>query len=361
MRILLGICGEGSGHATRSKVVALHLLERGHELLIAAQGRVAPRLLETIDHPRCSVIPIVGMGLVGLEGAVDLRATIEENAQRLPQIMKANAVAWAKAMIFRPDAIVTDFDSFSWLFAQARDLPVLSVDNAQILLRCAHDPSLLALEPAGFAAFETFMRFKAPDCDHYIVTSVFFPPLRVEYNDLTTLVPPVLRASVLHELAEPRTTLDHALLYKTSYVDDESMVRALSACPSARFIVYGLKSDVRLPANAERREFDETRFLHDLATCRAVVSNGGMSLLGEAVSLGKPVYAVPVEGQYEQLLNAAYVERLGYGVQSRRLDGRVLSDFLERAPTYAAKLAHLPPHDRNARLYATLDALLPPA
>ena len=46
MRILYGAVGEGLGHATRSRVVASHLLDRGQEVKMVASGRALPYLKE---------------------------------------------------------------------------------------------------------------------------------------------------------------------------------------------------------------------------------------------------------------------------------------------------------------------------
>ena len=51
----------------------------------------------------------------------------------------------------------------------------------------------------------------------------------------------------------------------------------------------------------------------DLASCRAVVTNGGFSLISEAVFLHKPECTIPIPAQFEQWLNAAEVEQIGYG------------------------------------------------
>ena len=45
-----------------------------------------------------------------------------------------------------------------------------------------------------------------------------------------------------------------------------------------------------------------------------MVTGGGFSLLSEAVYLGKPMLSVPLHGQFEQLMNARYLEREGYGI-----------------------------------------------
>ena len=368
MRILYGVCGEGMGHATRTKVVVRHLVRRGHEVLVAASDQAFRFLSRSLSLPLSlpgdaggvRVIPIVGLGMRCAGGAMDLRATIEENARRLPQMMLVNAGAWLEAEAFAPDVVVTDYDSFATLFANARGLPVMSIDNAHVLLRCHHDPRIFASYADGVQALATFSELKTLPCSHYIVTSFFFPPLRPEHARSTTLVQPILREEVLTELALPRAEADHVLTYKTASLDDGAFVSALGSLPRQRFLVYGCAPDVRLPPNAIAKPFDEAEFIKDVATARAVVGNGGMSLLGEALSFGKPVYAVPVRGQFEQHLNACYLANLGYGVASDHMDPALLAAFVEGAPLYAAAVRRRPPHDGNAALYAALDALLPP-
>ena len=54
-------------------------------------------------------------------------------------------------------------------------------------------------------------------------------------------------------------------------------------------------------------------FVEDSGPPAAVVAGGGFSLLSEAVFLGKPTLAVPLHGQFEQLMNARYLQREGFG------------------------------------------------
>jgi hypothetical protein len=71
--------------------------------------------------------------------------------------------------------------------------------------------------------------------------------------------------------------------------------------------VYGLRRDLTedmVDGNVTYRPFGEARFIEDLRTARAVVAGGGFTLLSEAVFLHKPVLSVPVERQFEQVLNA---------------------------------------------------------
>src|SRR4029079_9685598 len=82
--------------------------------------------------------------------------------------------------------------------------------------------------------------------------------------------------------------------------------------------------------------FSEAGFIADLANCRAVIAGGGFTLMGEAVYLHKPMLALPLEGQFEQALNARYLEREGFGMCADDLsDASVLPRFLERVGTCA--------------------------
>ena len=55
------------------------------------------------------------------------------------------------------------------------------------------------------------------------------------------------------------------------------------------------------------------RPLQDLVGANAVIANAGFSLVSEALHLGKPYLAIPVKRQFEQVLNAYYVDKMNYG------------------------------------------------
>ena len=68
--------------------------------------------------------------------------------------------------------------------------------------------------------------------------------------------------------------------------------------------------------------------------------------------------AVPVGGQFEQVLNARYLEAEGYGLAADDADRATrLGEFLERIPDFERKLAGYS-QDGNTELLAKLDDLL---
>jgi UDP:flavonoid glycosyltransferase YjiC (YdhE family) len=57
------------------------------------------------------------------------------------------------------------------------------------------------------------------------------------------------------------------------------------------------------------------------------------------VHLGKPVLSVPVDGQFEQVLNARYVAHLGYGAYAPRATAEAVAAFVDGLPGYEQALA----------------------
>ena len=105
------------------------------------------------------------------------------------------------------------------------------------------------------------------------------------------------------------------------------------------------------------RAFSEAGFIADLASCRAVVTNGGFSLISEAVFLRKPICAIPIPAQFEQWLNAAEVEQMGYGRHFGAITSDNLRAFLYELARFETALAGYQ-QQGNEVLFAYLDEML---
>jgi uncharacterized protein (TIGR00661 family) len=205
-------------------------------------------------------------------------------------------------------------------------------------------------EQQSYRLAKSVVKAKLPGCDHYLVTTFFYPPVR---KKRTSLYPPILRDAILDARATS-TRGDHVLCYQTSDTFRE-LIPTLRALPW-KFVVYGLKRDEEV-GNVTLKDFSEAGFVHDLATARAVLAGGGFSLMGEAVYLGKPMLSVPLEGQFEQTLNALYLAKLGYGEYHRGLSGDAIARFMEREGEYAVNLRGYS-QDRNRLILDGLDRLI---
>ena len=330
MRILYGVVGEGMGHATRSRVV-LEELVKEHEVQVVASGRAHAYLAERFPD----VHRIWGFTLHYEGNAIRRLPTVLRNLRGAVGGWPRNVAKYFELVAsFHPDAVVSDFESFSYYFGKAHGIPVIDLDNIHVISRCRHSPDLLQGHGHDFGLIRNVVSAKLPRCFHYVIPTFFYPPVRARR---TTLVPPVLRPEIL---AARSATGDHLLVYQTATTNKALPETLKRLGMPAR--VYGLRRDLTddvVDGTVTYRPFSETRFIEDLRTSKAVVAGGGFTLLSEAVYLRKPVLSLPVERQFEQVLNALYLEDLGYGRYARRLDQEALETFLTGIPEHERALA----------------------
>src|SRR5262245_49718068 len=142
MRILYGVVGEGMGHAMRSRVVLEELTKR-HEVQVVVSGRAHDYLKQRASE-QLSVQKIWGYTLVYENNEVNAFKTGLENLKGAVTGWPENIRAYLDiAERFAPDVVISDFESWSYLFGKRHDLPVISVDNMQIINRCSHAPSII--------------------------------------------------------------------------------------------------------------------------------------------------------------------------------------------------------------------------
>lgn len=323
MRILYGVVGEGMGHATRSRVL-LEALTREHEVHIVVSGRAQQYLARSFQN----VHGIWGLTLAYEGNSVKKWQTVLQNLQGAVAGLPGNIRRYFELVEqFRPEVVISDFETFSYLFAKAHRLPVISVDNMQIINRCSHEAGLLAGYEDSFEATRAIVKGKLPGAFHYLVTTFFYPPVRKER---TTLAPSILRPDILEAKSEPG---EHLLVYQTATTNTQLPVILQQSGVPCR--IYGVRRHItadEVEGNLTYRPFSEQGFIEDLRTARAVVAGGGYTLMSEAVYLHKPVLSIPVEGQFEQIINGLYLERLGYGMHARHLTADTLREFLARVP-----------------------------
>ena len=350
MKILYGVVGEGMGHAMRSRVVLEHLVSQGHEIEIMASGRACDFLGKRFEDTN----RIHGFHMIYEENRVRRGKTLWSNVLTGVTGTPKNIAAYFDLIKdFRPDVVVSDFESWTYLYAKAHRLPILSIDNMQIINRCKHTPEIIAGDEADFQFTKAFVKGKLPFCDHYLITTFFYPEVRKEK---TSLYPPILRPEVL--AAKP-TWGDHLLVYQTGEGNDGLADILQQAGMECR--VYGMRRSItedQVEGNLRYRPFSEKGFIEDLASSRGVVAGGGFTLMGEAVYLHKPMLAIPLERQFEQVMNSRYLEKTGYGRWTRRLDDvRIVKDFVRDLDACREKLADYH-QDGNQKLFGSLDELL---
>src|SRR4029079_6509831 len=189
MRILYGVVGEGMGHAMRSGVVLDHLT-RNHEVQVVVSGRAHDYLVNRASE-RLSVRKIWGLNIVYEDNEVDNFRTVLANIKGAVTGMPKNVKAYFDiAETFAPDLLRCDFESWRYLHGMSRMIPVVSVDNIQMLTRCTHAPEILAGHESEFRVAKTVIKPKVAGAFHYLITTFFYPPIP---KPRTPLRPPIPR------------------------------------------------------------------------------------------------------------------------------------------------------------------------
>jgi uncharacterized protein (TIGR00661 family) len=190
-------------------------------------------------------------------------------------------------------------------------------------------------------------RIMTPYAMQYMVTS-FFDAQPSRQNAM--LVPPILRQQILD--AKPSSE-GPVLIYVTTPAPH--LIRMLSTVRE-QFIAYGFNREGREGNILYKKPSFET-FFTDLVHTKAIIANAGFSLVTEALHLGKPYLAMPVKKQFEQIFNAFWLDRTGYGAYWEELTKERIESFLFNIPLFRERLAHYP-KSSNQKLFSRLDSLI---
>ena len=343
MRILYGVAGEGMGHATRSHAFLADLVG-DHEVLVVASGRAHDYLAQHFPEVR----EILGFSLAYEDNAIRRWETVTQNLRGAVSRWPAQVRSFYEvARDFEADVVVSDFEAFVLTVARRERVPAISVDNIMMLDRCRHDEGIIGDDTLDFELARQIARTKAPGLHWAIVPTFFRPPLRRQATRRWW------RRCCGRRCSPPESEPgEHLLVYQTA-AGSETLVRTLhkTGLPCR---LYGVRRDLTedlVDGELVYRPFSETGFLDDLRTARGVIAGGGFSLLSECVYLHKPALSIPVAGQFEQTLNARYLERLGYGEYAEAPSEEAILAFLERLPDHERRLEGYQPgrQHRGAR------------
>ena len=333
-RIAISLCGEGRGHAARIGTLIDRLAGR-HEFLIATttealeflRGRCGRRGdVRFVDLPgirfryvggRLAVSRTIVDGL--WFGCRNLMVQVERLTRELER--------------FGPDLAITDFEPVLPRAASRLGLPLVSLDHQHFL--AAYDLRVL---PPGLRLQARFMslacRLFVPQAAATVVSAFFQPPLVPGWRHAVQ-VGPLLRPSLLE-------AVPHAGSHVVSYLRRHTPAGVVAALAGVGVPVrvYGLGR--REPVGGVSfHEIEERRFIDDLAGCRGVVAAAGNQLIGEAIHLGKPLFALPERAHAEQAMNARFLiaEGCGQATFLEDVTAGAIRAFLDRADSFVAPLS----------------------
>ncbi len=303
MRIVYGVQSTGRGHLSRLLGLKPFFDRDGHELLVIVSGYDEPPayFFDALRGVRCERF----RGLSTIEdgaGGVAKAATMKAVAKHIPGLLEGFHRAHGMIADFAPDLIVSDFEPITGSPFVAPGTFKVGIGNEATLSRASGSD----LPKTKIDRFNVNIVRKLFTSGVDVLLGCHFYPLD------EACLPPILRPSVLSAAAENR---GHVVVYHAYRGFLDPILDYARRRPETPIIVYGNPPPSKgVPENV-RRAADPTRFVEDLATCEAYVGTAGFQSICEAFYLGKKIVVQPIVGHYEQLWNAAQLERHGMGRQ----------------------------------------------
>lgn len=312
LRVALIVQGEGRGHMTQALALRRFLTDAGHEITRVLVGASA--------HREVPGYFVAGMGapVVTFDAptqvpdrqrrGVSLVATAWDVGRRMPRFVRAGRTIHQGTA--DADVVVNLLDLIGGASRLLLRNPVPAVAIAHNYLfahpELAHAPGrphargVLKLH-RGVAALKTQAR-----------VALSFAPMSAPPGLRLQVAPPLLRPGL--DRLQPHNggyLLSYAL--NSGYGDllaewHKSHRDVLVHCyvdGGADALTTGTAPGFHV------HDLDQEAFLQHLSGCRAYVGSAGFESICEAFYLGKPVLAIPTEGQLEQSWNAWDAERCG--------------------------------------------------
>ena len=290
-----GIQGEGRGHATRSQTLVRAMRDHGLAVRIFTGG-------DALDFfagdPGLVEIPL--LRFKHWNGRISALRTLLANLPLAPQLCgmvgSVGRLIDSVDPMHPPAIVISDFEPFLARWAVRHSIPWMAIDHQHALTDTVLPAGALRTEWEG-RILASMVEWLVPAPKRVISSFHHFP---VRPTNDSVFVGCFLRNEILRATPSDR---GHAC----AYLKDESMLLRVAhlaeKLPDLQWEVWS-EGQAAMPPNATLRKPHPTDFIRSLSSCRWLLTTAGNQLLGEALSLGKPILAIPTPGQTEQRFNA---------------------------------------------------------
>lgn len=325
------MAGEGRGHAVRARVMVEHLRKKHRIVLYASRDAykfLAPKYDEHDENVVVREIPGLHFSYSG-DGRLNLATTAFTGAGFLRKLGGIISRLADDIRREKPALAITDFEPSLPRAAARCGLPFISLNHQHFLV--VNDLTSLPtwLQRHAFLMSMVVRGFYTGQRET-IVSSFHNPPLRKAW-ERARQIGVLLRDDIRYAKTENR---GHVMAYFRKFAS-KPILNALRRCGrNVRIFGLGNRSSWE---NLTFRDGGEPEFLESLATCEALITTAGNQLVGEALHLRKPVFALPESGNYEQYMNAHYLKESGGGTWSDmdHVNPGDLKYFLSRSALYS--------------------------
>ncbi len=318
MHILYGVQGTGNGHISRASAM-LHALRAYPDIKVTwlLSGRERARGCGAIEQFewREGITFVTGNGRV----------------QLLPTLLKNNLLRFVddvRTLDLRPyDLVISDYEPVISHAARRRGVPVTGIGHQY--------------------AFEHAIPMEGTNPVVNTLMKVFAPVqlgigLHWHHFD-APILPPIIDLELPAQL--PPLRQEKVMVY-LPFENLQEICTLLQQFRGFEFCIYHPDAVHGDSGNLQLRPISR-HFKQDLLDAAMVMTNSGFELISECLQLGKSVLTKPLQGQMEQLSNAAALRELGYAHVISKLDAGDIGAWLQDGkpavqviyPDVAAELA----------------------
>jgi len=309
MKILYGVQGTGNGHLTRSRVMAKHFAEAGADVTYLFSGRAQNNYFG-MEAFGMKCLYRRGLTFTTDSGKIRYFKTVLDNNlfQMIRDIRKLDVSTF--------DLIITDFEPITAWAGKLAGKPVLGVGHQ---FAFDHQIPLAGENPVA----KLVMKFFAPAGQG----------LGLHWHHFNqAILPPIVDTMDLSQDKVPGKVLVYL-----PFEDHKAVIQLLQTLTSYEFYLYVPDANDEEHGNVHVRKTNLTGFQKDLHDTSAVICNSGFELVSECLQLGTKVLVKPLNGQMEQLSNAAALRELNYGSTMPELNKLTIENWLKENRSYSSK------------------------
>lgn len=288
MNILYAIQGTGNGHVSRAREVLPTLKKMANVDIFLSGGNSNIQLPFDINYKS-----------KGLSFEYDKKGGLNY----LKTFRKINFFDICKEIrdfpIEKYDLVINDFECISAYAAKNKNIPCISFSHQASLLspnaprpRGSHFLGDTILKNYAPSTYAVGLHFKS--YDNFIYT----PIIRREIRQLNPI------------------KLNHYTVYLPA-VGTNEIVKLLSQIPQIRWEVFSRTNHfTQIEKNITIRPIQNDVFVQSLNSCQGLLTSAGFESPAEALYLGKKLFVIPIQGQFEQACNAEALAQLGIPTSS---------------------------------------------
>jgi uncharacterized protein (TIGR00661 family) len=320
MNILYGVCGDGFGHSSRASIIIENLTKKGHKVKIITYGK-AYKILK-----KYKPIKVSGLEIKFIDSKVSFKKTINSSIKNIIKDTKNFKKILNEVDKFSPDLCISDMEPIVPIIRYWKKLPLISIDNQH---RLTHQKIKVPKKyEKDYLIAKTVTESFVKRANYFLILTFAKTSVR---SKNAILADPILRNEIIKIKPGKK---DFILVYLTR--PNKELIKNIKKI-NEKFIVYGhSKKNMK----KENITFKKTgpEFIKDLRECKAIIGTAGFTLISESLYLKKPYYAIPLQGQFEQTLNALFIKNSKLGDYSEKPDLEDLNRFIKEIDRYEKKL-----------------------